>query len=192
MKRCRLALLAYGVCLALGWPQTSFSQSTWEPFDGVTKLVAWFTKLNEQFDQVVVAEKRGQLIRKVDRMRKDLYLLEADTRILQDSIPTQAPTAEQRAHLEQLASELMRSVEQLSGSAREVGADLRLNDANDVERALTHGLRTRGIVLSNFQKALAEPAATWNAPDLRKMLAQGLKAVQEAQLAVTAFRKKLG
>ena len=191
MKPYGLALVACAVSWPLVWPQMSFAQSTWEPFDGVTKLVAWFTKLNEQFDQVVTTEKRAQLIRKVDRMRKDLYLLEADTRIIQDSIPTKPPTAEQRAQLEQLTSELMRSVEQLSRSAREVGADLRLNDAGEVEHALTYGLRTRALVLSYLQTAIAESAVTWNASEVRERLAQGLKAVQDAQLAVTAFRKKL-
>jgi hypothetical protein len=193
MTRVRSALIALAVYAVLFVPCTSFAQATWEPFDGVTKLVAWFTKLNDQFDQVVAVEKRGQLVRKVDRLRKDLYALEADTRILLDNIPSNVPSADQRQQLLQLTTELMQSVQRLGITARDVGADLRLNNGSEVEEALTYGLKTRALALTYLQRAIEGSASgIWDAAEARQRLERGLQAVKDAQIAVTVFRNRLG
>jgi hypothetical protein len=173
-------------------PSVVFAQSTNEIFGSVEAVTEWFSKLNAQFDAAVKAESRAQLQRSVDRLRKDLYTLEADARVLMENVPDQAPSAEQRDRLDQLAQELQATVRRLTQNARAVGADLRLNEAERVEAALTSGLRTRGIVLEEFRRALLPPAtAAWNGAAIRSRLSDGVEAVRQAQLAVTDFSRKL-
>jgi len=173
-------------------PSTVHAQSGFDPLAGVTQLVNWFSRLNEKFDQVIISEKRAQLLRAVDRLRKELYALEADARSLKDVIPDSVPTAEEQQHLRNLAGELQKTVSRLTEASRSVGADLRLNEANDVEEALTSGIRTRGEALTYLQRAIYDAErGKWNAPEIRIRLENGIKAVHEAQLAVTSFRQKL-
>lgn len=168
------------------------SAQTWDPFDGVSKLVSWFVNLNEQFDKVIITEKRGQLLRTSDRLRKELYTLETDTRIILDNLPDSVPTTEQHDYLISLASDLLKTVQRMSLVVREFGADLRVNDANDVEIALTIGLRVRAITLTYLRNAIEESkTGKWDAPDIRRKLERGLGAVREAQLSVTSFSQKL-
>jgi hypothetical protein len=172
--------------------QPSLAQASWEPLDGVSQMVSWFAKLNEQIDKVVETEKRGQLVRAVDRLRKELYALEANTVVLRDSVPEGLPSAEERQYLQQLADELLQVVVRLSKSVRDVGAELRLNDAEQIESALTYGLRTRAQVLTEFQQALAQSEqGKWNPSVVRRRLDVGIQAVKAAQLAATKFRRDL-
>jgi hypothetical protein len=189
MKCIRQAIVALLFAATTLAPASALAQETWEPFDGVLKLVEWFDKLNAQFEKIVTVEKEAQLLRSVDRLRKDLYALEADTQILQDNIPDKSPNAEQKGQLQKLLDELMASVTRLGSTAREVGADLRLNEGSDVEIALTHGLVTRRVVLTNLEQTINQ--GPWNAQEVRARLDQGLQAVRAAQVAVTAFRHKL-
>jgi hypothetical protein len=184
---------ALAVVLLLGMlPSTSYAQSGWDPLAGITQLVDWFSRLNDKFEQVVVAEDRGQLLRAVDRLRKELYALEADARILRDTVPDSVPTKEEREHLRNLAAELQKTVSRLTEASRRVGADLRLNEAEEVEKALTSGLRTRAAALTYLQRAINDSAhGQWNAPEVRLRLEKGIEAVRAAQLAVTSFRQKL-
>lgn len=173
-------------------PKTAAAQSGWDPLAGVEQLVAWFSRLNDQVDQVVITERRGQLIRAVDRLRKDLYALEADARVLQDNISDSVPSPDEREYLGRLAGELQQTVGRLTETARQVGADLRLNEAEEVEAALTSGLRTRSTALSYLQRALRDAQqGKWAATEIRSRLGQGIEAVRAAQLAVTSFRRKL-
>ena len=177
---------------ALTQAQPSFAQADWDPLDGVSQMVSWFAKLNEQIDKVVETEKRGQLVRAVDRLRKELYALEASAVVLLDSVPENPPSAEERQYLQQLSTELLRVVMRLSKSVREVGAELRLNDAEQIESALTYGLRTRAQVLTDFQQALARSEqGQWNPSEVRRRLDAGIQAVKAAQLAATKFRRDL-
>lgn len=177
---------------ALTQAQPSLAQADWDPLDGVSQMVAWFAKLNEQIDKVVETEKRGQLVRAVDRLRKELYALEASAVVLLDSVPENPPSAEERQYLQQLSTELLRVVIRLSKSVGEVGAELRLNDAEQIESALTHGLRTRAQVLTEFQQALARSEqGQWNPSEVRRRLDTGIQAVKAAQLAATKFRRDL-
>jgi hypothetical protein len=177
---------------ALTQMQPSLAQASWEPLDGVSQMVSWFAKLNEQIDKVVETEKRGQLVRAVDRLRKELYALEANTVILRDSVPEGLPSAEERQYLQQLADELLQVVVRLSKSVRDVGAELRLNDAEQIESALTYGLRTRAQVLTEFQQALAQSEqGKWHPSVVRRRLDVGIQAVKAAQLAATKFRRDL-
>lgn len=186
----RKALAVLAIMLAQVTPASA--QSTWDPTHGVIALISWFTRLSEHVDKVVVSEKRGQLVRSVDRLRKDLYALEADTRVLKDAVPDTVPTDAERAQLGELASELQATVKRLAGTAREVGADLRLNESPQVEESLTYGLRTRVTTLTYFQRALQESlTGRWNASEVRARLDTGIAAVNSAQLAVTEFRRGL-
>lgn len=185
---------AYVLSVAMGLMIATNARSapTWDPFDGVPKLVSWFVKLNEQFDKVIITEKRGQLVRTSDRLRKELYTLETDTRIILDNLPESVPTKEQHDYLLSLSSELLKTVQRVSFVVREFGADLRVNDANDVEIALTIGLRVRERTLTYLKNAIEESkAGKWDAPDIRRKLEHGLGAVREAQLSVTSFSQKL-
>lgn len=193
MKSIRGALVASLFAAVTLGASVAAAGQPWEPFDGVTKLVDWFAKLNAQFDHLVTVEKRAQLRRSVDRLRKDLYALEANTQLLQDQVPDERPSAEQKAHLTGLVDELMASVRRLGEAARLVGADLRLNEGEEVERALTFGLRTRAKTLTYLQQTLSKAdTQPWNAQEVRERIGQGLQTVREAQLAVTKFRQKLG
>lgn len=193
MRTVRRAIGMLLVALAaLTQAQPSLAQADWDPLDGVSQMVAWFAKLNEQIDKVVETEKRGQLVRAVDRLRKELYALEASAVVLLDSVPENPPSAEERQYLQQLSTELLRVVIRLSKSVGEVGAELRLNDAEQIESALTHGLRTRAQVLTEFQQALARSEqGQWNPSEVRRRLDTGIQAVKAAQLAATKFRRDL-
>jgi hypothetical protein len=194
MKNMLYLFLVLALAVTTLAPTNALAQSPWEPFDGVSKLVEWFANLNAKFDKIVIAEKQGQLLRSVDRLRKELYSLEADTQILLDNIPDKAPNAEQNEQLKGLSDVLMITVERLGHSAREIGADLRLNEGIDVEHALTYGLGTRRKALTYLQQALNEAAArpwAWNAQEVRARLDKGLQAIRTAQVAVTMFRQKL-
>jgi hypothetical protein len=177
---------------ALTQSNPSMAQAGWDPMTGVSQMVSWFSKLNEQIDKVVETEKRGQLVRAVDRLRKELYALEANTVVLRDSVPEGLPSAEERQYLQQLADDLLQVVIRLSKSVRDVGAELRLNDAEQIESALTSGLRTRAQVLTAFQQALAQSEqGKWNPSEVRGRLDAGIQAVKAAQLAATKFRRDL-
>jgi hypothetical protein len=190
MKCIRQAIVALLFAATTLAPTSALAQLTWDPFDGVLKLVEWFEKLNAKFENIVTVEKEAQLLRSVDRLRKNLYALEADTQILQDNIPDKSPNAEQKEQLQKLVDELMASVTRLSSTAREIGADLRLNEGSEVEFTLTYGLRTRAGVLIYLQQTINQ-GQPWNAQEVRAQLDQGLQAVRAAQVAVTVFRHKL-
>lgn len=169
----------------------------WDPFDGVTKVVDWFMELNSKFDRLVANEQRAQLIRSVDRLRKNLYTLEADTQLLLDSIPDERPVGARREQLMVFVDDLMETVERLSSSVRDIGADLRLNEAIEIEARLTYGLRSRKMVLTYLENcigrsdSLTDTSPHWDAVRIRGRIRQGLAAVKDAQLAATKFRQKL-
>lgn len=193
MRRVRRVVGMMLVAVA-AWTQSnpSMAQAGWDPMTGVSQMVSWFAKLNEQIDKVVETETRGQLVRAVDRLRKELYALEANTVVLRDSVPEGLPNAEERQYLQQLADDLLQVVIRLSKSVRDVGAELRLNDAEQIESALTYGLRTRAQVLTAFQQALAQSEqGKWNPSEVRGRLDAGIQAVKAAQLAATKFRRDL-
>lgn len=192
MRSIRLSIGVLLLAIAATQPNLSVAQEGWDPIAGVSKMIDWFSKLNEQVDKIIEVEKRGQLIRAVDRVRKDLYALEAEAVILRDSVPESRPTTENREYLQQLSTNLLQVVRRLSVSVRDVGAELRLNNAAEIESALTYGLRTRGLILTEFQYALAESAeGKWNPSEVRGRLDVGIKAVKAAQLAATTFRRNL-
>jgi hypothetical protein len=181
-----------GILWVVAGLAASAAAAEWEPLSGVDRLVSWFTSLNARFDQVVITEKKGQLERAIDRLRKDLYALEADTRTLRDGVPDGVPDEAQRARMEQATAALGRTLAALVKTSREVGADLRLNEADQVESEVTHGLRTRGITLSYMQAALeGARGGRWDADAVRAHLDTGIAAVGAAQKAVTQFQLKL-
>ena len=186
-----VAILA--IVVAAYFPAKSHAQSTTEVFGAVSAVVTLFAKLNAQFDDVVRYEGRGQLRRSVDRLRKDLYALEADARILAENTPDQAPHDERRARLDQLAQELQETVRSLTQTTRELGAELTLNEADQVEEALVTSLRGRAIKLNDLRQALVpEPGAVWNGAKMRDRMLNGVRAIKSAQLEVTRFSAKLG
>ena len=192
MSNARIGAGMFLVALALSLSPSSIAQSDWDPLTGVSQIVSWFTKLNEQVDKVVATERKGQLIRAVDRLRRDLYALEGNAVILRDTVPDERPNAEQRQYLHKLSRELLEVVSQLGESVRAVGAEVRLNEAEAIESALTYGLRTRALTLTQFQRAIDESAAgKWNATDVKARLQLGIDAVKAAQLAATKFRRDL-
>jgi hypothetical protein len=76
-----------------------------ELFDGITKLVERFSRLNNQFYQIVAMDQREQLARSIDRLRVQLYVLEADTQILLDGIPNEPPRGETELQLTAFANQ---------------------------------------------------------------------------------------
>ncbi len=186
--RVRIAIVALALCL----PNAALSQSSTEIFDAVNVVTDWFSKLTAKFDTAVKVEGRDQLQRAVDRLRKDLYTLEGDAQVLLDDIPDQAPSTTHRARLDLLAKELQETVQRLTRTSRELGAELRLNEAEQVETALFTGLRTRNLVMRELRSALL-PAreADWNGALIRLRMSQGIESIRTAQIAVTSFSRKL-
>ena len=179
---------------------TSAQAKSWEPLDAIGGIAGWFRKLTRDFDEVVTVEKRSQLLRSVDRLRKGLYTLEIDTRFLLDAIPDQKPTMAQHEQLDQYVRDLLATIGKLSMNLKEVGADLRLTskaeqlDLDQIDEKLASGLRTRMMTLSYVQEQLAAARssdASWNPEPIRERLRKGLQAVKDAQLAITEFQSKL-
>jgi len=199
MKALRLVLVV-SLFFILCTP-TVMASSGWDPLDGISHLVTWFQQLNNDFDALVVSEKKAQLLRAVDRLRKSLYQLEVDTRFLIDSIPTECPDLEQRGQIKGYVKDLLRTVRRLSGNLREVGADLRLADQTErfeAESILTRGLGIRRAVLTEVEQELMEshfcaPAfgSPWRPDWIRTRLQVGLNAVKDAQIAITEFQRKI-
>jgi hypothetical protein len=162
----------------------------WEPpFDGMINLANWFSKLNRQFYQLAASEQR-QLIKSMDRLRKDLYTLEADTQLLLDRIPDERPDDATEEYLGKVVHNLQDTVNRLRQSVRAIGAELRLVEAAKIEERLSGGLRTRGMAL-NFLEAQIESNEPWDAAGIRSWLKKGLAAVKDAQLAATTFCQQL-
>lgn len=187
-RRSLVAVLAVG--LFLGDRAAVAQRGVWEPFDGITRLVDWFDELNNKFDQLVAKEQRAQLSRSVDRLRTQLYELEADTQALLDSIPDQLPEGQKKSELRVVVNELKIRVAGLGQSVRDIGAELRLAEANQIERRLTFGLRSRRRYLT-FVEARIEGRGKWDATEVRDRLNRGLNAVRDAQLAATKFSQQL-
>ena len=197
MKTLRHAFAVF-LLIAVYTPNVNASHDhDFEPLDGVSHLVAWFRQLNDHFDNIVENEKKAQLLRVVDRLRKSLYELEVDARFLIDSIPTDRPDEKQLVQIDGFVEDLLRTVSRLRENLREIGADLRLADQTErleAEDRLSAGLRTRGIVLTELQRKLLEVrrgVATWRPDTIRTRLRVGLNAVKDAQIAITEFQRKL-
>jgi hypothetical protein len=188
-RRGLLAPLGAGLLIR---DRMALAYSEWNPFDGITNLVSWFEKLNKQFDQLVASEQVGQLSRSIDRLRKDLYQLEADTQWLMDRIPDEPPDSKKKIQLRKSVDILMKTVLRLTDSVRAIGAELRLREADEIEARLTAGLYSRGQVLTFLDARLQDQARWgWDAAELRGQLKRGLAAVKDAQLAATTFSQQL-
>lgn len=161
-------------------------------FDSITAVTKWFEKLNAQFDVAVKTESRAQLQRAIDRLRKNLYSVEIDAKMLADEIPDQRPSESERMRLDELSEELQGRVQELAASAKKVGADLRLNDSSEVERVLFSGIQTRSLAIKELRKSLLpDPGSAWNGPLLRERMIKGVDAIHAAQIAVTNFSNRL-
>ncbi len=194
MKRISQAIVTLWFAVTTLAPTSALAQTANAPFDGVLKLVEWFAKLNVQFEEIVKVEKEAQLLRSVDRLRKDLYALEVDTQILKDNIPDKSPNVEQQKQLQKLIVGLQTSVDRLKSRVREIGADLRLDEEGldeelGVESAVTYELRLRSGVLTYLEHTIYY--GPWNVQEVRDRVEQDLQTVRAAQVAVTTFRHKL-
>jgi hypothetical protein len=171
------------------------SRGDFDPLQAVSAISTWLRDLVADFDAVVAKEKRGQLVRSVDRLRKALYQLEADTRILIDSVTDHTPTEDESRRLSDNAAALRATVEGLKKQVRAIGADVRLADrSQEIEQRLTGGLITRAGTLNWLQEQLKNVRlgrAQWKAEQVRERLRTGLAAVQDAQLAATDFQIRL-
>lgn len=191
---CVMAWIAHP---ALGQqPRNLPSHDNWEPLDEIGGITAWFRKMSAEFDQYVATEKRAQLWRSVDKLRKALYQLEQDSVTLRDLIPDAAPGEKERAMVGEKTSMLLETVRKLSESLREIGADLRLSDPNEmwrVEERIFFGFRTRAAALSYVQRELerSRDGGPWEAAAIRERLNKGIVAIRDAQKAVVEFHGQL-
>jgi hypothetical protein len=115
-----------------------------DPFKGVLELVEWFKKLNDDFDQLVVIEKKAQLERAVDRLGKSLYAYELDIAFFKNEIPWGDLAGDEKNRIRVIESKSRITLIKLAEAVRGVGAEVRLNDGIEVERTLTYGLNFRG------------------------------------------------
>jgi hypothetical protein len=185
------------VCRTQAQPRQPIDPSKWEPLDEVGGITAWFRKLSAEFDRYVSSEKRYQLSRSVERLRKGLYQLEQDALTLRDSIPDKAPTASERDAIRGKVKALLGTVAALSADLRAIGADLRLEDPNEmwrVEERLYYGFRTRAITLTYVERELErneDEGAPWQAAIVSARLTTGIEAIKDAQRSVVRFQAQL-
>lgn len=169
---------------------------TWEPLDEIGGIATWFRRMSAEFDRYVDKERREQLWRGVDKLRKALYQLEQDSTALRDQIPDARPTAQEREVLWTRTAQLMQTVRRLSESLRDIGPDLRLSDPDEmwrVEERIFYGFRTRAITLSYIQRELrrSDGGGPWEPASMRERLDKGIAAIRDAQKAVVEFHGKL-
>ena len=157
-----------------------------EAVDFIAKLPTLFWGWVDQFDQVAEREKRKQLIRKTDRLRKDLYILELDKRFLLESIPDENPDVDL---IRQNIDDLEETLEGLRHTLRAIGADLRAEQGQEVEEVIRNSLSTRTKGLREVEDAVQSP--DYDAERIRETLMRGIAAVQAAQIAVTAFHNRI-
>ena len=189
LKRIVVGLFFAAVTIA---PSSALAQEAWNPFDGVLKLVQWFEKLNDEFDKIVTTEKKAQLLRSIDSLRRNLYTLEADSRTLKDEIPDKRPDQAQEHQLKSNINGLRRSINNLATAVLNVSTDLQLEaEGYEVIDKLEYGLHTRAMALSKLEQAMESEGEAWGAQDLRTQLEHGIKAIRDAEVAVTTFRNKL-
>lgn len=160
-----------------------------DPFKGILEIVDWFTKLNDDFDQIVIVEKKGQLERAIDRLRKSLYAYEIDIGVFRDKIPDEKPEGDVKDKLWDRQIKSMSTLRILVSAVNDIGADIRLNDGKEVMQMLSGGFTEKGITLDYIQNALKN--GPWNAEEIRGRLDKGIKAIRDAQIAVTEFEEKL-
>jgi hypothetical protein len=129
-------------------------------------LVRWFEQLNGEFDKVVANEEHAQLMRSVDDLRVNLYLVERDTQILKDKIPDTRPDEEKRNELGSRADALLTALEKIGTLVRAIGADIRLKDEGiPVEYALTaQPMRNKPTDLNYIEEAIRH-YGPWDAKD---------------------------
>jgi len=172
------------------------SFDNWEPLDEIGGITAWFRKMSAEFARYVDEEKRAQLWRSVDKLRRALYQLEQDSVTLRDAIPDAAPSETERTIIGKQTSTLLETVRRIGESLREIGADLRLADPNEmwrVEERIYFGFRTRAAALSYVQRELERNSngGPWEAPAIRERLNKGIVAIRDAQKAVVEFHGQL-
>lgn len=164
--------------------------SAQDSYEFASGLVRWFTDLNRSWDKVVVEQERAQLLRAVDRLRRGLYALESDSRILVNDIPDGKPDAAQTAALKSSVEALQTSLDEVNVLARSIGADLRLHGGAVAEEKRARAGVSRSFAIKATRRQLDDPEH-WDANFVRNRLKAGIKQLESAQLAVTEFRQKL-
>jgi hypothetical protein len=193
MNSCFLYVMAVSLVTTAGPVTTRAARDggeVLEPLDGITKIVEWFKKLNEDFDQIVDMEKKGQLQRSIDRLRQSLFEVESDTKALKALIPDSRPQDDSSVgKLVRYNMALSSSIETLSSAVRELGADIMLYNGEEAAAALGNGIVAKGGALVYLDNSLA--GGPWDGEAIRAKLDNGLGAIHEALLAVTEFERKL-
>lgn len=193
MRRRAVIGTGLGLLLAPGLAVAQTPSFELEPLSGANEIVAWFVKLNADFDQIVVLQERKQLTRALDRLRVRLYQLEMGTRDLRDAIPLGLPPEPVLKHLDGLVVDLFTDLQALQGAVRALGADLRRTDeAQGVENRLGTGLDTRRRVLTAMAQSLTQARqGVWKPAQMTATLNAGIDAVYQAQIAVIDFLRRL-
>lgn len=162
-----------------------------QPFDSISSIVGWFDRLNRSWDRIVTEQERQQLLRALDGLRRQLFVIQGDSQLLLDSVPDAPPDAVERGQLTAQVDTLQKSVEGLRQTTATLSAELQ--DGEAAERVTRAGA-TRGAALrfaeSNLRRSVTDPKA-WQPGEVRSRLRDGLAALKAAQAAVTKFRGRL-
>jgi|GEM_PF-5741348 len=190
----RRGLLAGLAAFTLTPGPTAANPSALDPLQGADAIVAWFVKLNRDFETIVAGQERQQLARAIQRLGSDLYLLEIDTVALRDEITAHLPSEVVLRRLDASVAALFNRLRAVKAAVRELGAELRQRDeADTVEERLSIGIGVRGATLNYMEQVLKDARANraWSREAIVRQLNIGIAAVKDAQTAVMNFHRRL-
>lgn len=190
----RRGLLAGMAAITLTRGPAAANTSSLDPLQGANDIVAWFVKLNRDFETIVAGQERQQLARAIERLGRDLFLLEIDTIALRDEIPAYLPPETMLRRLDASVAALFNRLRAVKVAVRALGDQLRQrDDSNTVEKRLSVGIGVRGATLNYMERVLSNARANgaWPHEAIVKQLNIGIAAVHDAQTAVMKFHRRL-
>lgn len=168
-------------------PNSSETEQS-NPFEGVSRIVEWFDKLNAKFDEIVRIEPNAQLISSIDDLLAVLYAIETGIQTIEANLPEQPPDEKQKEFLEvqirKLKDDLLKAV---NYCVQDISPDLRLDDA-DSAKHLMPDLNDKTIVLTFLDDMLNH--GPWDSKKATELLDKGLKSIRDLQKESTGVSRE--
>jgi hypothetical protein len=162
------------------------------PFKAADDVVTWFVSLNTKFDGIVILEERRQFLRRLNRLSKSLFELEADSVQLRDQLPTAPPTQERTEYIREQISAIRESLASTMAQARELGHQIRVQGGQTSIDAVRQFGATRGQVLDFLENTLLYMRLQgWDRAAVVAQLDRGIASVRNAQDEVNRFAARV-